>query len=50
MLSVAVCDDVVLECADLARRIREVLGLEGIGAIVKRFFFGAGSAGGRGGV
>ena len=40
MLSVAVCDDVVLECADLARRIREVLGLEGIGAIVKRFFSG----------
>lgn len=40
MLSVAVCDDAVLECADLARRIREVLGREGIGAAVKRFFAG----------
>lgn len=40
MLSVAVCDDVAVECADIAKRIETILRQHGADCIIKTFFSG----------
>lgn len=40
MLSIAVCDDMILECVDLSKRIEGFLQNKGISAILKQFYQG----------
>lgn len=40
MLSIAVCDDILLECTQLAKQIRHIAGLAGCEIILREFYSG----------